>query len=99
MENLIRLNCFLYSRLLVFYPRELRQKFGTHMVEVFEDLLLELPPRRAAAAYLSLWRIALWELASVGVLSRLQSTAFIAAAASVLFSSLLMWSFFRVMGV
>ncbi len=99
MENLIRLSCFLYSRLLIFYPRELRQKFGTHMVEIFEDLLLELPPRRAVAAYLSLWRIALWELASVGVVSRLQNTAFIAAAASILLSSLLVWSFFRAMGV
>jgi len=99
MPNLIRLSCFLYSRLLIFYPRELRQKFGTHMVEIFEDLLLELPPRCTFAAFLSLWRIAFWELATVGVVSRLQETAYIAAAASILLSSLLMWSFFRVMGV
>ncbi len=95
MQSLIRLSCFLYSRLLIFYPRELRQKFGTHMVEIFEDLLLELPPHRAVAAFLSLWRIALWELASVGVVSRLQNPTLIAAASSVLLSSLLAWFFFR----
>lgn len=98
MKNLIRLSCLLYSRLLIFYPREFRQKFGAHMVETFEDLLRDLPSG-GITAFLSLWRVALWELASVGIVSRLQNTAFIAAAASVLFSSLLMWSFFRVMGV
>lgn len=98
MPTFIRLSTFAYAQLLIFYPRELRQKFGAHMVELFEDLLRELPPHRPTAAFLRLWRTALWELASVGIVSRLQETALIAAAASILLSSLLAWFFFRAVG-
>lgn len=98
MTNLIRLSCFVYARLLIFYPRDLRQKFGAHMVEIFEDLLRDLPSHRAVSAFASLWRTALWELASVGIVARLQDTALIAAAASLLLSSLLAWCFFRALG-
>lgn len=41
MGKMIKLNCWVYCRLLIFYPRELREKFGTEMVEIFEDLLCE----------------------------------------------------------
>lgn len=97
MPKLIHLSCFLYARLLVFYPRDLREKFGAHMVEIFEDMLRDLPPPRSVATFLAVWRTALWELASVGLMSRLQETFVIATAASVVLTSLLTWLFFRVL--
>ena len=94
--DLIRASCFLYKRLLILYPRRLREQFTVQMVEVFEDSLLDLPPHRPALAFISLWRTALWELASVGIVSRLQDSFLIATAVSVLLSSLLTWFFFWV---
>jgi len=98
MPSLIRLSRFVYSRLLIFYPPEIRRNFGAEMVDLFEDLLREIPPRCKAAGIVSVWRVALCELASAGLVSRLQSTALIAAAASILLSSLLAWFFFRSVG-
>ena len=97
MSKLIHLSCVLYAQLLLFYPRKLRKKFGRHMVEVFEDSLYDLPSHGTAVAFASLWRTALWELASVGVMSRLEDTFVIATAASILLSSLLTWAFFWVL--
>jgi hypothetical protein len=49
------------------------------MVEIFEDLLCEAAAAQRGGVGIALvWRTALWELISVGLVSRLQSTAVIA---------------------
>ena len=97
MDKMIKLSCWVYCRLLIFYPRELREKFSTEMVEIFEDLLCEAAaPQRSGIALV--WRTALWELISVGLVSRLQSTAVIAGILSMIVSSLIAWEFFRAVG-
>lgn len=99
MSSLIHVSCSLYARLLLFYPRDLRERFGAHMVEIFEDMLRDLPRQHTIAGFLGHWRTALWELASVGLMARLQNRFLIATAASVLLSSLLTWFFFVVLQV
>jgi hypothetical protein len=95
---MIKLSCWVYCRLLIFYPRELRERFSREMVEIFEDLLCELGPQRGAMGLTLVWRTALWELIGVGLVSRLQSTAVIAGILSMIVSSLIAWEFFRAVG-
>ncbi|MBS1842151.1 MAG: hypothetical protein JSS69_06095 [Acidobacteria bacterium] len=97
MTSLIQLSCFCYERMLVFYPRDLREKFGRHMVEVFEDLLRDISASGNALSFVALWRTALWEVVSVGIVARMQDTFVIATATSVLLSSLITWTFFWVL--
>jgi hypothetical protein len=62
MTKTIRLSRFVYGHLLIFYPRELRCRFGTEMMDVFEDLMCEAVLHRGPAGMVSLWGSALWEL-------------------------------------
>jgi hypothetical protein len=55
MTKIIRLSRFVYGHLLVFYPRELRRRFGKEMVDVFEDLMCEVVHQRGVAGIVSLW--------------------------------------------
>ena len=48
MELMIRLSGLIYRWLLVFYPAELRCRFGADMVEVFEDLIEDAVVERGA---------------------------------------------------
>ena len=68
------------------------------MVEVFEDLLCAVAPQRGVRGMAPIWRTALWELLSVGMVSRLQSTEVIAGILSLILSSLIAWQFFRFVG-
>jgi hypothetical protein len=95
---MIQLSCNVYRRLLIFYPRELRDRFSAEMVEVFEDLLWESAPRSGAFGLALVWGTAFGELFSVGVVSRLQSTEVIASILSLIVSSLIAWQFFRAVG-
>ncbi|MGB7731761.1 MAG: hypothetical protein WBL50_27330 [Candidatus Acidiferrum sp.] len=98
MEPIIRWSGWIYGCLLIAYPRELRVRFGADMVEVFEDQLSEAVMQCGRSGIVSLWGTALWELASVAVPSRLESTAVIAGAVSFLVSSAIAWVFFRSVG-
>ncbi len=98
MELIIRWSGWIYGCLLIAYPRELRRRFGADMVEVFEDQLYEAAGQRGRSRIISLWRTALWELASVAIPSRLESTTVIAGAVSLLVSSAIAWVFFRSVG-
>jgi hypothetical protein len=98
MERIVRWSGWIYGYLLIAYPRELRRRFGANMVEVFEDQLYEAGVQRGRLGIVSLWRTALWELASVAIPSRLESTTVIAGTVSFLVSSAIAWIFFRSVG-
>jgi hypothetical protein len=87
MPKIIRLSCNLYGRMLIFYPRDLRRRFGSEMVEVFADQLSAVALEQGSIGMLSLWCTALWELLSVAVPARLQSPTLIASTVSFLASS------------
>jgi hypothetical protein len=53
MTKIIRLSCFVYGHLLIFYPRELRCRFGTEMMDVFGDLMCEVVLQRGPAGLVS----------------------------------------------
>jgi hypothetical protein len=95
MAKIIRLSCFVYGRLLIFYPRELRRRFGIEMVEVFEHLTHEVMLQRGPAGMVSLWGSALWELLTVAAPLQLRDTTVIAGALSFVASSALTLAFFR----
>jgi hypothetical protein len=89
---------WMYELLLNVYPRELRSRFATDMVEVFEDFLAEAALERGAVGIVSLWCTAVWELVSIGVPSRLKSTGVIAGTLSFLVSTAIAWVFFHAVG-
>jgi hypothetical protein len=88
----------IYGCLLVLYPRELRCRFGADMAEVFEDALRATMVERGASGVADLWYTALWELASVGLPSRLKTNTIVAGTLSFAVSSLIAWIFFRAVG-
>ncbi len=91
----VRLSRVVYAGLLVFYPRDLRYKFGAEMADVFEALMRDAIVERGTAGTISLWRSALWELLTVAVPLRLASSAVMAGAISFLASSVLFLVLFR----
>lgn len=93
--RIIRASRFAYSGLLFVYPRDLRRRFGSEMVEVFEDLSREAMTRSGPSGIAAIWRSALWELLSVAAPSRLASNTLMAGALSLLASSALFLVFFR----
>jgi hypothetical protein len=98
MQPVIHASVWIYRQLLLVYPRELRAHFSNDMAETFEDLLHDAASQRGAFGILSLWRCAFLELATVAIPARLQSNQMIAAALSLLASSLITWVFLRAVG-
>jgi len=92
---LIRLNRVLYTRLLIFYPADLRRKFGDEMADVFEAVLSDAVDEGGLTGVITPWGCALWELLAVAAPLRLASTTLMAGAVSVLASSVLVLAFFR----
>ena len=92
--GVIQLSRFAYSRLLAFYPRDLRSRFEAEMIDVFEQLLRDAVVREGWAGVVALWRSALYELLTVAAPSRLQNTALMAGALSFLVTSTLFFAFF-----
>ncbi len=91
----VRISGIIYRRLLLFYPPELRRKFGEEMQDTFEAVLGDAIFERRAADIFSLWRLALWELLTVALPLRLASEAMMARALSFLASAALFLVFFR----
>jgi len=98
MTIFIQLTCVLYRQLLICYPRDLRVKFGEEMVEVFGEMTADALAKRNLEKIPQLWATAFWELASVGLPQRLQSTTAIACGVSFLLSGVIAWGFFRAVG-
>ena len=92
---LVRLQRGLYTRLLIFYPPGLRDKFGAEMAEVFEAVLHDAVVEGGLGGIVSPWRCALWELLTVAAPLRLASNTVMAGAVSLLASSVLVLAFFR----
>jgi hypothetical protein len=93
--TIVRWSRAVYAGLLIFYPADLRRKFGAEMADVFEAALHDAIVERGRAGVTSLWRSALWELLAVAVPLRLASNAVMAGAISFLASSVLLLVFFR----
>jgi hypothetical protein len=98
METAMRWSARIYGCLLVLYPCELRCRFGADMVEVFLELLRAAIVERGASGVVDLWCTVLWELASVGVPSRLKTGTIVAGTLSLAVSSFIAWIFFRAVG-
>jgi hypothetical protein len=98
MQPVTRISLLIYGCSVWLYPSELRKRFGPEMLDVFAELVAETSAQRGARGVASLWWITLTESLTVGLLSRLQSTAVIAGAVSFSTASLIVWSFFRAVG-
>jgi hypothetical protein len=85
----------IYRRLLLFYPPELRRKFGEEMQDTFGALLSDAVVERRVADVFSLWRLALSELLTVALPLRLATETVMAGALSFLASAALFLVFFR----
>jgi hypothetical protein len=92
---IVRLSRVVYAGLLIFYPGDLRHKFGAEMADVFEAAVHDAIVERGLAGVTSLWRCALLELLTVALPLRLASNAVMAGAISFLASSVLVLVFFR----
>jgi hypothetical protein len=84
-----------YEALLIFYPPDVRRRFGAEMAEVFEALMHDAVIEHGLRGTVSLWRSALWELLTVALPLRLASNAVMAGAISLLVSSALFLVLFR----
>jgi hypothetical protein len=93
--TIVCLSRVVYAGLLIFYPTDLRRKFGAEMADVFEAAAHDAIVERGPAGVISPWRSALWELLTVAVPLRLASNAVMAGAISFLASSVLFLVFFR----
>lgn len=92
---IVRLSRVVYTGLLIFYPTDLRRKFGAEMADVFEAAVHDAIVGGGPVGVTSLWRSALLELLTVAVPLRLASNAVMAGAISFLASSVLFLVFFR----
>ena len=91
----VRIGRIIYGGLLLFYPLELRRKFGEEMQEVFVALLSAAIAEGGIVQAAWLWRVALSELLTVALPCRLSSNAAIAGALSFLVSAALFLFFLK----
>ena len=90
-----RVSRTVYGGLLMFYPAELRRRFGEEMQDVFVAQVCDAAAGKKAAEVFSLWQAALWELLTVALPGRLASNGVRAGALSLLASAALFLLFFR----
>jgi hypothetical protein len=93
--KLVGLTRIAYTGLLMFYPRDLRRRFGDEMADLFEDLIRDAAARQGLRGVATAWASAFWEVLTVAAPSRLASNAAMAGALSFLASSALFLVFFR----
>jgi hypothetical protein len=98
MNLVVRVSAWAYRNLLLVYPRDLRDRFGVDMAEVFEDLLCEAAERGGPRGIVVLWYTILIELAAVAIPARLQPNLIIAGGLSFVLSSLITWVFLHAVG-
>jgi hypothetical protein len=60
-----------YERSLIVYPRELRNDFGSEMMEVFDEQMSEAYSRSGFTGVLRAWFSITWEFVTVALPSRL----------------------------
>ena len=87
--------CRVYRWLLVFYPRELRERYGAEMMLAFNLQMRDAWKRRGTLGATRVGLSAAWEIVSVAAPLQLRNPAVIAAALSFVCSSILMLAFFR----
>jgi hypothetical protein len=92
--KIVEVSRVLYGSLLMVYPKELRGRFGEEMEIVFVASLRDAADQ-GVGGLLRVWRLALCELVTVALPSRLSSSAVMAAAVSLVAASALFLVFFR----
>jgi hypothetical protein len=95
MKNVLGKSCLVYSILLGAYPHEFRQRFGNEMVATFSDQMLDEQQRSGFVGVMNVWRLAAWELVSIGVPMLLKESMVAAMAISFLGSSALFVALLR----
>lgn len=95
MAEIVQVSCQIYSRLLIFYPREFRRRFGGEMVQLFGDLLHQALIEHDLRGMVFLWCSAIWELVTVAVPLWLYDGSVVAAALSFVVSAALFLALFR----
>jgi hypothetical protein len=85
----------LYGLLLLAYPHDFRQRFGTEMVITFSDQVQSEWERNSLAGVVRVWRSVLWELISLAVPLQLQRSMVVAVLLSSAGSSAIFWVVFR----
>ena len=80
MNPVLRLSLTLYRGLIRLYPAGLQCRFGSEMVDVFEQQLLGAWGERGAAGIGRVWCCAVAEVASGAAIPALAQTALIPAA-------------------
>jgi hypothetical protein len=69
-ENWLRVSERVYRALLSVYPREFREIYGPHMVQVFRDLCRDEVVRAGYVGLVALWTRTLWDLLSSAFVQR-----------------------------
>jgi hypothetical protein len=95
MPKALRISCAAYGLLLALYPKELRQRFGEDMMQVFADQMCGEWQRRGVIGVVRVWFTSGWEVISVAAPLQLRNPVVIAAAFSLVSSSVLFLAFFR----
>jgi hypothetical protein len=81
MNTVLRLSLKLYRGLVHFYPTGLQCRFGSEMVEVFEQQLLRAWGERGAAGIGRVWCCVVAEVATNAAIPALAQASIIPAAA------------------
>ncbi len=89
MGALIRIACKCYSVLLTLYPRKLRDSYGTEMVDVLRQQLLDAFERNGAARVFRAGGTAVSELFTIAIPLTLTNEAFVTRTVSLATSSLI----------
>jgi hypothetical protein len=95
MSNAMRLGCSAYGLLLLLYPQDLRSRYSGEMKLVFREQLQGELMRRGASGAARVALLAVWEVVSVAAPLQLRNPTVIAAALSIVTSSILVLTFFR----
>jgi hypothetical protein len=69
-EGLLRASERVYRVLLLVYPREFREAYGSHMVQVFRDLCRDGISRSGYAGLFAVWLRAFWDLVRTALVQR-----------------------------
>ena len=95
MTGNFRKSRLLYGLLMLAYPHDFRQRFGTEMVMTFCDQVQSEWERNRLAGVVRVWRSVLWELVSLAVPLQLQRSMVVAVLLSSVGSSAMFWAVFR----
>ncbi len=95
MENTSGLSRFVYEQLLIIYPQDFRERFGSEMADVFDEAMRDALVQRGFVGATSLWLSSLWELGTTAVGSWLKNEKLMAGAVAFFLAAFLFVSLLR----